>query len=96
MTIAPTASSIDEKAPEPNAPRMAAPNTVHSRSRVTLVGWPMMSVISCAKPSDFVPPPVSRRSVIPPTMSDWNASTTIRISYAQPSSSARIMSTRVW
>ena len=75
---------------------MAAPNTVHSRSRVTFVGWPMMSVICWAKPSDFVPPPVSRRSVMPPTMSDWKASTTMRISCAQPSSSARSMSARVW
>ena len=63
---------------------------------MTLVGWPMMSVMIWAKPSDLVPPPVSRRSVMPPLMSDWNASTTMRISCAQPSSSARIMSARVW
>ena len=58
FTIASTASSMDENAPEPKAPRMAAPNTVHSRSRVTFVGWPMTSVMTWAKPSDLVPPPV--------------------------------------
>ena len=81
--------------PEPNAPRIAAPSTVHSRSRVTLAGLPMMSVMIWTKPSDFVPPPVSRKSVMPPSMSLSKESTTMRISFAQPSSSARIMSCAV-